>query len=175
MMVFTECCRNSTFISSPQSFSASSVEELEVLDISSTTDETDENFNLSANFCGCEKNIINELCIWEAIDIWNSTESPLICAGCYFNVANQLGHVCLSWELQPSERDEFLNDRTWNVILNPSNFIQIYNAYVSNHDNSDESNIVIFEYSVRKLLERKVEAIRNKLIAKDITTGPQDE
>ena len=111
----------------------------------------------------------------KAVEILNSSEFRLICAGCYYKVANQLGHDCLSWELHPADRDEFLNDLAWNVMLNPTNFMQIYNAYLSKQGNSDESTIVIFEYSVRKLLERKVEAIRNKLIGKDITTGRQDE
>ena len=81
-------CTNSTFRSSPQSSSGSSVEEPEILNISSTIDETAENFNSRVIFCGCEKNVIDELCISEAIEIRNSTEFPLIFARCYYNVAN---------------------------------------------------------------------------------------
>ena len=82
-----------------------------------------------------------------------------------------MGHACLSYDLDPLDRDEFLNDRTWNTVLNSRNFMQIFNEYLKNHENCEEYGIVIFECALRNLLRRKVAEVRDKLITKDIKTG----
>ena len=77
----------------------------------------------------------------------------------------------LSYDLAPLDRDEFLNDRTWNTVLNSRNFMQIFNEYLKNHENCEEYGIVISECALRNLLRRKVAEVRDKLITKDIKTG----
>ena len=121
--------------------------------------------------CQCGKNVIEENCIWTAINNWEGNDCSLICDGCFFDVPNQMGHACLSYDLDPLDRDEFLNDRTWNTVLNSHNFMQIFNEYLKNHENCEEYAIVIFECALRNLLRRKVAEVRDKLITKDIKTG----
>ena len=106
--------------------------------------------------CRCDKNVIEENCTWTAIYNWEENECSLICDGCIYDVPNQMGHACLSYDLDPLDPDEFLSDRTWNTVLNSCNFMQICNEYLKNHENCEDYAVVIFEYALRNILQRKV-------------------
>jgi len=119
--------------------------------------ESDGKPNIPSCECGIE-----ELCIWNAIHNFNCLNTPSIHASGFQNIPNQLAQACLSWELNELEWSELLNDRTWNAVLKPSNFLQIYNSYLAKHENCGEFRIVSFESGFRNLFERKVEEVRDK-------------
>ena len=71
----------------------------------------------------------------------------------YCNVPNEMGQDCLTWNLE-------LVDRTLNIVLNPTNVMNIYNAYLLKHEKCDECSLVIFKWALCNLFQRKVEEIK---------------
>ena len=67
----------------------------------------------NAGPCECGKNFIEEICIWEAINNWEPSDFPLLCAGCYYDDSNPTTHACLTYVgTYSSDREELLNYHT---------------------------------------------------------------
>ena len=152
----------------PETYDISPTLEIpEIVDISSSDNSVEilssiTSSSVKSSYCQCEKKVICELCIWEAIKNCEYDDNVLLCAACYCNVPNEMGHDCLRWDLE-------LVDRTSNIVLNPTNVMHIYNAYLLKHEKCDECSLVIFKWALCNLLQRKVEEIKNELIVKDST------
>jgi len=63
--------------------------------------------------CACERNIIEESCIFEAMETANYVRFPLICGGCVQQEGNQFAHACMGFGWNEIEREHLLNGRMW--------------------------------------------------------------
>jgi len=118
--------------------------------------------------CACERNIIEESCIFEAMETANYVRFPLICGGCVQQEGNQFAHACMGFGWNEIEREHLLNDRMWCSVFEPINFKALYNAYEVKHNNCKDYTIGIFEVGLRNVLERKPTEVQKVLLVKDI-------
>ena len=109
----------------------------------------------NAGPCECGKNFIEEICIWEAINNWEPSDFPLLCAGCYYDDSNPITHACLTYVgTYSSDREEILNYHTWNIMLNPTHFTSTTLSFIINSSlTSLMSCLVSFAKHIQKSLQ----------------------
>lgn len=75
---------------------------------------------------------------FEATENWECKSFPLICPQCFYNIHNQVDHVCVIGSVAEESN---VRRRIWKVMMHPINLLGIFNAYVSKHDYFDNIDI----------------------------------